>query len=144
MYEILCNIYVELPMEAKSLLPKLPRILQAINEMGISFNLSLGVGEGWDKEWDLPRPLLCLGDIFYFTVDASTSKFCGLKFDHGESTSKGKESNFVDIKWKVCCFNLVVSSGAVDEICPIRCTFFHCNIEIVNNRLKCCILMNFF
>lgn len=50
MYEILCNIYVELPMEAKSLLPKLPRIIQAINEMGISFNLSLGVGEGWDKE----------------------------------------------------------------------------------------------
>lgn len=50
MYEILCNIYVGLPMEAKSLLPELPRIIQAINEMGISFNLSLGVGEGWDKE----------------------------------------------------------------------------------------------
>lgn len=43
-YEILCNTYVELPVEAKSLLPKLPRIIQAINEMGISFNLSLGVG----------------------------------------------------------------------------------------------------
>jgi hypothetical protein len=34
MYEILCNIYVELLMEAKTFLPKLPRIIQAINEMG--------------------------------------------------------------------------------------------------------------
>lgn len=79
-------------MEAKSLLPKLPRIKQAINEMGISFNLNLRVGEGWDKERDSPRPLLCLGDIFYFTVDASTSKFCVFKFDRGESTSKGKNN----------------------------------------------------
>lgn len=39
----------------------------------------------------------------------------------------------MDIKWKVCCFDLVVSSGAVYEICSIRCTFCHCNIEIVNN-----------
>lgn len=46
---------------------------------------------------------------------------------------KKKKSNFVDMKWKVCCFDLVVSSGAVYEICSIRCTFFHCNIEIVNN-----------
>lgn len=39
MYEILCNICVELLMEAKSFLPKLPRILQAINERGHFFNL---------------------------------------------------------------------------------------------------------
>ena len=58
MSEILCNICVELPMEAKSFLPKLPRILQAINEMGIPFNLRRRVGQGWDTERDLPRSLL--------------------------------------------------------------------------------------
>lgn len=47
-----------LPMEAKSFLPKLPRILQAINEMGIPFNLRRWVGQGWDTERDLPRSLL--------------------------------------------------------------------------------------
>lgn len=46
MYEILCNTYIELPMEAKPFLPQLPRIIQAINEMGIPFNLRLGWGGG--------------------------------------------------------------------------------------------------
>ena len=58
MSEILCNICVELPMEAKCFLPKLPRILQAINVMGIPFNLRRWVGQGWDMERDLPRSLL--------------------------------------------------------------------------------------
>lgn len=58
-------------MEAKSFLPKLPRIIRAINEMGVPFNLrGGGVGVGQEQEQDLPRPLWYLGDVFYFTVDA--------------------------------------------------------------------------
>lgn len=64
MYEILCNIYVELPMEAKSLLPKLPRIIQAINEKGISFNLSLGMGEGGTRNKTCLDLCCVLGTFF--------------------------------------------------------------------------------
>lgn len=117
-------------MEAKSFLPKLPRILQAMNEMGI--HLRLGTGWEWDKECDLSRPSLHLGDIFNFIVCCLRFRILCIQIC-GNLLQKEKSSNFVDIQWKVCCFDPVVSSGAVYEICSIRCTFFHCNIEIVNN-----------
>lgn len=84
-------------------------------------------GRGWwDKDLDWPRPLLYLGDFFFlnFIVDAKTSRFCIFTLDCGKSVQMERKSKSVDIKRKVCHFDPVVFSGAVYEICSIRCTFF--------------------